>query len=587
MTVEIRRSLPFESFVMRNHQNETELLAFSHCERGNAAIVFGLSFIPLMLMLGAGVDYGRVVAMRANLQQATDAAALAVAKNIVAATTNQQAQSQAQVYLLTNVHGAVATVTKATISSDRLTLCLDSQAQVATTLMKIAHVETLTAKAAACASMPGGVSGTYEIALVLDNSGSMSKSAGRKSKMDALREAATSFVDNMYSKTSDLKMSVVPFSAGVRVLDPSVASNRALSWIDVNGNNSQHWLAFGDGSVDPATAKAAAKTVGFTSRFDIFAKLKKLDSSWDWGGCFEGPKYPLNVSDPSVDTSNAETLFVPFLAPDEPATTDKRGKSLYGNNYLAESGGSCSGSVSGDWNLLTRVCKYKKPSTDGRGAGPNSSCPSESSQTVLQLTPTQTTITTKIGNLSENGYTNLHEGFMWGWRTISPAGPFAAGRPYGTSQNHKIIVFMTDGFNNWLSDPGTVGGSAYQAAGYYSYNGNKNLRFPDGTAVHGNGVDYQTSLEAAAGSSSDYHDTSREMQDELTLEACKNAKAAGVEIYTIGFSVPVDPIDAQGLKLMQDCATDANHYFAATDVDSLNAAFSTIGSGLGKLRLSR
>jgi Flp pilus assembly protein TadG len=572
---------------MRKHQNESELLAFSHCERGNAAIVFGLSFIPLMLMLGAGVDYGRVVAMRANLQQATDAAALAVAKNIVAATTNQQAQSQAQVYLLTNVHGAVATVTKATISSDRLTLCLDSQAQVATTLMKIAHVDTLTAKAAACASMPGSVSGTYEIALVLDNSGSMSKSAGRKSKMDALREAATSFVDNMYAKTSDVKMSVVPFAAAVRVLDPDVSANRKLSWIDLSGNNSQHWLAFGDGSVDAATAKKAAGDMGFSNRFDIFKKLKKLSSSWDWGGCFEGPKYPLNVKDTAVDASDAETLFVPFLAPDEPGTDDYRGRDIYSNNYLSDAGGSCSGSVSGDWKLLTRACKYKKPDTDGSGAGPNSSCPSASSQTVLQLTSTQKTITNMIGDLDEGGYTNLHEGFMWGWRTISPVGPFAAGRAYSTSGNHKIIVFMTDGFNNWLSEPGTVGGSAYQAAGYYSYNGAANLRFPDGSALNGNSVDYQTSLKAAAGSSSDYHDTSRDMQDELTLEACKNAKAAGVEIYTIGFSVPVDPIDAQGLKLMQDCATDASHYFAATDVDSLNAAFSTIGSGVGKLRLSR
>ncbi|OBS54306.1 hypothetical protein A8B73_01415 [Methylosinus sp. 3S-1] len=568
-------------------QNRTEPTTFSSCDRGNVAVIFGLSFIPLVLMLGAGVDYGRAVSTKSNLQQATDSAALAVAKTIVATTTNQQAQSQAQVYLLTNVRNAVAVVTKAEISADRLTLCLDSTAQIPTTIMKIAHIETITTKATTCAQTPGGMNGTYEIALVLDNSGSMSKSAGGKSKIAALRDAATSFVNNIYSKTTDVKMSIVPFSAGVRVLDPSVSSNRTLSWIDVNGNNSQHWLVFGDGSLVAATAKAAAKTAGFTSRFDIFTKLKSLNSSWDWGGCFEGPKYPLNVSDTAVDTSNAETLFVPFLAPDEPSTKDKYNNSLYTNNYLAETGGSCSGTVTGDWKLLTRACKYGKPKKDGSGAGPNSSCPTSSSQTVLQLTATQSTITTKISGLTENGYTNLHEGFMWGWRTISPTGPFAAGRAYATKDNHKIIVFMTDGFNNWQSATSTVTGSAYQAAGYYSYNGTANQRFPDGTATNGNGVNYQTTLEAAAGSSTDYHDTSRNMQDELTLEACTNAKTAGVEIYTIGFSVPVDPIDAQGLKMMQDCATDANHYFAATDVDSLNAAFASIGSGVGKLRLSK
>jgi hypothetical protein len=76
------------------------------------------------------------------------------------------------------------------------------------------------------------------------------------------------------------------------------------------------------------------------------------------------------------------------------------------------------------------------------------------------------------------------------------------------------------------------------------------------------------------------------MQDELTLEACTNAKAQGIEIFTIGFSTPTDPIDQQGLDLMKACATNAEHYFAASDASQLDAAFSAIGIGLGKLRLS-
>jgi Flp pilus assembly protein TadG len=580
----------------------TQPASFSTCERGNVAIVFGLSFVPLMLMLGVGIDYGRIVATRSNLQQATDSAALAVAKTITSTTTNQQAQSQAQVYLLTNVRNAVAVVTGAEISADRLTLCLDAKAQIPTTIMKIAHVETLTTKTTACAQMPGGVdpNTTYEIALVLDNSGSMSSSAsgkggwkgGGKSKMEALRDSAKSFVATMFDKSTNVKMSVTPFAAAVRVVDPDVSANRKLSWIDLNGGNSQHWLAFGGGATDAASAKTAAAAQGFTSRFDIFAALKSVKSSWDWEGCFESPKYPLNVRDTAVTIGDPETLFVPFLAPDEPVVNEvgKKGKKTdlerYSNHYLDGSDcDGCDADKTAQWKKLTDPAKYKKPSKDGSGTGPNSSCPTSSTQTILQLTSTEATVTDMIGKLSEGGYTNLHEGFMWGWRTISPVGPFAAGRSYSTAVNRKIIVFMTDGYNNWKSQTNTATGSAYQAAGYYSYNGAKNLRFPDGST--GDRIDYQTGLAAAAGSSSDYHDTSRDMQDELTREACANAKTAGVEIFTIGFSTADDPIDEQGLQLMKDCATNVEHYFKAEDADQLDAAFSTIGSGLGKLRLTK
>ena len=547
---------------------------------GNAIMIFGLSLLPVMLMLGATLDYTRFTMMRAALQQAVDSAALMVASKMTSTTTNAGAKLQSQVILNSMPRMTYASVTSTTLSDDKQTFCINAEINVANTFMQLAHITSLTPKVKSCANLAGGVdpNTTYEIALVLDNSGSMSSSAGGKSKMQALRDAAKSFVDTMYSKSTNVKMSVTPFAAAVKAVDPDIAANRTASWIDLQGNNSQHWLVFGNGSTVPATAKTNANGQGFTNRFDIFAKLKALKSSWDWEGCFEGPKYPLNVQDTAVNAGDAETLFVPFLAPDEPNDSD------YNNHYLKDSGGACSGSVSGDWNKLARACKYKTPSKDGSGAGPNSSCPTGSSQTILPLTSTQSTLTTKITQLQEGGYTNLHEGFIWGWRTISPIGPFATGASYASATNRKVIVFMTDGFNNWASQTNTATGSTYQAAGYYSYNGTKNDRFADGS--NGDHVNYQNELKVANNTSTDYHDKSRDMQDELTLEACTNAKAAGVEIFTIGFSTPTDKIDEQGLALMKACATNADHYFKAEDSDQLDAAFSAIGIGLGKLRLS-
>ena len=103
-------------------------------------------------------------------------------------------------------------------------------------------------------------------------------------------------------------------------------------------------------------------------------------------------------------------------------------------------------------------------------------CPSQPSQILLQLTGTKSTVLNKISGLVAGGTTNLHEGFMWGWRTISPNAPFAAAYPMTRAPpptNRKVMIFMTDGFNNWQSNRGTVGGSQYEAPGYYSLDGSE------------------------------------------------------------------------------------------------------------------
>ncbi len=570
-------------------RTDFQSVRFSTDATASVAMIFGLALVPVMFMLGAAVDYARLSVTRSALQQANDAAALAVAVQLTQSTTTDQALKQAQVFLNSTPRLAKATVTKVSISQDRQTFCADAVVSVDQTFMKMAHIASFSTTAHSCANLAGGVDAntTYEIGLVLDNSGSMTNSTNGQTKIAALQTAANSFVDTMFSKApSKVSFSVVPFAGGVVAVDPTVSSNRTLSWIDTNGANSQHWVAFG--------GKSAANAAGFTSRFSIYSKLAQRNSQLDWRGCFEESAYPYNVDANSVTTSNVETLMVPYLAPDEPDSSY-----YYNNSYLNDNGSSgwssynrtCSSTASGDWNKLTSVCKYKQTASlygsfgPSDFYGPNQFCPDNTTQTLLQLSTTQSTIKNKINQLVANGNTNLHTGFMWGWRTISPGLPFGAGRAYNTQYNRKIMVFMTDGYNNWGDQTSTVVGSDYESLGYYTYNGAANKRLPDGSG--GDGVNYQTALAASANSGSSYISTSRKALDDLTLEACTKAKAAGIEVYTIGFSIPTDPIDAQGLALLKACATNSDHYFAATDASQLNAAFSQIGIGLGKLRLSQ
>ncbi len=60
--------------------------------------------------------------------------------------------------------------------------------------------------------------------------------------------------------------------------------------------------------------------------------------------------------------------------------------------------------------------------------------------------------------------------------------------------------------------------------------------------------------------------------DTSTKGWCNDAKAAGIEIYTVAFMAPEG-----GQALLSDCATDSDHYFNASDADEMIAAFKYIG----------
>ncbi len=540
------------------HRLRSSVRHFSRDRAGQAAVIFGLAALPILAGAGVAVDFSRIATKHTSLQQATDAAALAIAQAATTSTTNADVLSQAQNYIGTNYANQTASVTSGTISTDHSTVCVTARDTVQLGMMSMFSTSSKTVTTSTCTSTPGGA-GTYEIALVLDNSGSMNESVNGTSKIASLRTAATNFINTMFSGSfaGKVKMSVVPFSGAVAVSSTDT-SNGTASWIDTQGKSSWHWKTF-----------SGATTAGFTSRLDIFNNLKAVHSSWAWAGCFETQPYPQNVNDTPPYSATPDTLFVPYLAPDE-VDPKSCGKSCttqaYQNNYLADNPGSCSGSVpTTDQGLITRACKYKSPSVTSTSTyGPNGMC---LSQPLLRMTATQTTLTNKVGGLSANGDTNLHEGFMWGWRTISPNAPFADGRAYDTSSNpanRKVIVLMTDGYNNWSSVSNTWGGSMYEAPGYFTL---ANGRMP---ATNQN-ISNLTQSRAAL--------------DELTLEACTNAKANGIVVYTIGFSISTDPIDQQGQNLLASCATDANHAFVANDANSLVNAFNQIGAGIGKLRI--
>jgi hypothetical protein len=163
-------------------------------------------------------------------------------------------------------------------------------------------------------------------------------------------------------------------------------------------------------------------------------------------------------------------------------------------------------------------------------------------QEVLPLTDNRQALLNKINGLWPGDSTYIPEGIMWGARMLTATQPFteAAGPSSNQSQvhlNRKALIIMTDGMNT------------IQASGKW-HNDTGNSSVPDA----------------------------------LTLKACDEAKANGLEVYTVTFGnqVPVAVRD-----MLDKCASKKDYNFHASSNQALVNAFKDIADQLLSIRLTQ
>ena len=565
----------------------------TRARRGNVALLFAFLSVPMLMFGGAAVDYGFATRLETKLQAATDATALLLCQTPLTTT-----DADLNALALTTMRGAMGAanlvVDPLAITSNPRQITLTAHKMSTTFFGKITGTTSINPGARAQCATP--LPKTFEIALVLDNTGSMAESSGGQSKLQAVQTAATNFVNYVYTNaafSSATRISIVPFAGAVAV---NPATYRYATWIDQNGQSAYHW----SNVLNPSGSN-------FASRFDIFAKLQSVNAKWGWAGCLETLPYPLDVQDGAPSTANLDSYFVPLLAPDEPGDgstsyadfSDSSGTYRSYNSYIADDDGTVNGkcgtkkSATMYMPVEGQACKYISPrnavsnSYLGIPNGPNFGC---TTQPLMTLTNDTAALKSLISKMVPSGSTNIHEGFMWGWRTLSPISVFTSspttGNPpaaYSTTSSssnaamiNKILILMTDGYNSWTANPNSPNGSLYLAPGYFQ-NANSSSTKTATAASRFPPANQNISSSTSA----------RSGLDALTAEACKNAKAVNVSIYTIAFSVPADPIDAAGQTLLKNCASSANQYFLANTSDDLIAAFQQIQASIGALRLTQ
>ena len=87
---------------------------FARAKRGNVAMIYALSLIPITVAAGAGLDMGRAMVVRARLAEALDAAGLAV--GATSGLSNAQMQTLAQQYFNANYTADTSFGTPASVS---------------------------------------------------------------------------------------------------------------------------------------------------------------------------------------------------------------------------------------------------------------------------------------------------------------------------------------------------------------------------------------------------------------------------------------------------------------------------------------
>ncbi|MGA8169666.1 MAG: TadE/TadG family type IV pilus assembly protein [Methylocystis sp.] len=368
---------------------------FGASRRGATAIIFGLALIPIMLMIGVGVDYSRATSVRTRLQNAVDSGALAAA---AAQAQGNNPTAAANIFLQQQLVGIGAPHNVVvTPNSAAGTVQVSAQLAAPTSIMQIVGVNSIgvSAQATATTSATGGGGATTEVVIAFDTTGSMSVN----NKLVDAQAAATNFVNSvMYAQNSsvpnpNVKVGLVPFTDYVNIGTQYAGSSWLTSTASYTVTSPQSCYNSYPNAVYGAptlvTQTCSADGVPYDCSYWNYPVVSQgspqqvcyiPSTTYTWYGCVGSQNSP-NDQHEAVSSSNQ----VPALL-----------------NY---------------------------------------SCPSP----LIQLSNDPTAVQSAVSAMSAGGETYIAPGLLWAWRVISPDPPFSNGAAYGTS--NKIIILMTDGAN--------------------------------------------------------------------------------------------------------------------------------------------
>jgi len=323
-----------------------------------------------------------------------------------------------------------------------------------------------------------------------------------------------------------------PNETGVRIVIENIRRDGDQVIIDATNNID----TFFGGIFDTANLDVAVtSTATFTQRSIDVALV--LDTTGSMGGRIQGDPSGIikidslkTAANGLVDTlegsgaSEVRLSIVPFGQYVNVGQTHAGAQWLDLDNNLEASWTGCVGSRLNGFDETSTAAGGQIPAAVGATCG----------SAVQPLTDNFNALRRSVNNLTARGLTYVPSGITWGWRTLEGELPTQVADAPNDTVHKKVMVIMTDG---------------------------QNTRSKSGLAHNGR------SLANA---------------NRKTADLCNRVKGDNIEVYTIGYSLT----NQETIRLMQNCASDADNYFDARTAADLNRAFQAIGSELDVLRIS-
>ncbi len=206
--------------------------------KGNVAILFALATIPVIGAMGAAVDYSLANAHRTDMQKALDSTALALTKLMPTSQANLDEKGLAFFKASLGANNAYSNLQLSIVPSNGI-LKLDATAQYAPKLAGIMGINTF--PIGAHSETKWGI-GKVEVALALDNTGSMS-SSGKMTQLKAAAKNLLTILQNSAQQPGDAKVAIIPFDTTVNV----GTAYKNASWLRWDELDCNGWWQSGSG----------------------------------------------------------------------------------------------------------------------------------------------------------------------------------------------------------------------------------------------------------------------------------------------------------------------------------------------------
>lgn len=537
--------MKFPSFLVRAaHSAAGNLRQLVDDRRGNAFVIVAAAVVPMLALVGGGIDMSRGYLARARLQQACDAGVLATRKRLGATVvTNGVVPSDAlaagrrffDLNYQDGAYGSTGRTFTQTFGSD---YSINGTASVAvpTTLMRLFGSMTLPVSVACTAQFNYA---NTDIMMVLDTTGSMAETnpGDSRNRISVLRQTVKAFYAAVTGNNNQgvrIRFGFVPYSTNVNVgyllkskwmvneneYEGRIPGGFLSPWryssttVNVSGLN---------GPTGDSLYKGGSVTVRMGGSW-----LFPSNMSATFRGCIEERATYAITDYGNVDLTRARDLDIDTEPTNDPDT---------------------------QWRpMLPEIAWPRRTGTGAWSTGPvdsyddlslaDSPCPAQARKLG---TMSATEVSNYVDGLVAEGSTYHDIGMIWGGRLLSPTGIFASengevnGRP-----TMRHLIFLTDGD----TQPNE---SVY---GTYGIEPLSRRRWSPGSSI-----------------------TLTQTVERRFAYACDQVKNRNITVWVIGFGTSVT-------TLMKNCSGNGR-WFQANNATELSNAFSQIASAIGDLRVTK